>query len=129
MSHERDDLRSGKKQAARVFRAGCGRILPTISRGRWLRILQLDATADKSAIKRAYFELVKTVHPDVAGAASAPRFAELTEAYERLTSSSGEEGDDKSPKPTSPAMQARWNIRRKHKPSEYPAWFTPPEET
>ena len=100
-------------------------------RAHWLKVLQLDAaTLDKPAIKRAYFELVKKAHPDVAGAASAPRFAKLTEAYERLMASDGSSDEAVAPnqKPTSPAMQARWNIRRKHKPSEYPSWFTPPPD-
>ena len=64
----------------------------TISRAYWLKVLQLDASADKSAIKRAYFELVKTAHPDVVGAAGAARFTAISEAYQKLTAS--EESDD-----------------------------------
>ena len=104
----------------------------TTARSHWLRLLRLDASADRSAIKRAYFELVKTTHPDVAGSSSGAEFARITEAYQALMAASrdatAEDGDETptaSAAREGPAMRARWNIRRKFKPSEFPAWFQP----
>ncbi|WP_330632355.1 J domain-containing protein [Halocatena halophila] len=48
-------------------------------------ILDLGEDADQSAIKRAYREKVKTVHPD-ADTGDADAFHRVTEAYERLSS-------------------------------------------
>ncbi len=48
-------------------------------------VLDLGEDADQSAIKRAYREKVKTVHPD-ADSGDADAFHRVTEAYERLSS-------------------------------------------
>ena len=96
-------------------------------RARWLRLLKLDAHADVAAIKRRYRELAKTAHPDVVGPSGAARFNELTEAYQYLLSS--KDDVEEARQTEGPAMAARWNIRRKHQASEYPAWFKPEDAT
>jgi curved DNA-binding protein CbpA len=47
-------------------------------------VLDVDPGADDGAIKRAYREKAKRLHPDVDGGDEAA-FKEATEAYERLT--------------------------------------------
>ena len=93
------------------------------------RLLGLTPGADATAIKGAYRRLAKEMHPDVSQDPSSPdRFREVSDAYEVLMAAleAGTAGatpvDDKQ----GPAMRARWNIRRRHQPSEYPAWFKPP---
>ena len=86
--------------------------------------LGLPPDADSSSIKRRYRELAKALHPDVNPATEAGRrFAAATDAYRRLIER--EHATEDSGAAQGPAMDARWNIRRRHKPTEYPAWFDP----
>ena len=99
------------------------------ARARLLARLSLPASADESAVKAKYRELAKVHHPDhnPGCATSAERFAQITDAYQRLIGSEGE-GADAASEVVDPAMQARWNIRRRAPPSEYPAWFKPDDD-
>ncbi|WP_255195170.1 J domain-containing protein [Halorarius litoreus] len=54
-----------------------------VTRREAYRTLGLEQDADESAVKRAYREKVKDVHPDRGG--DEEEFKELTRAYERLT--------------------------------------------
>jgi hypothetical protein len=56
---------------------------PSISRAEAYRRLGVDPEADESAVKRAYREKVKEVHPDRGG--DEETFKKVTEAYETLT--------------------------------------------
>ena len=81
--------------------------------------------ADPVSIKARYRELAKSKHPDVNHTAAATEeFRMLTEAYEALMS---EPLAETTRTHYDPLMRARWNIRRKHRASEYPAWFRPPD--
>mmetsp|Transcript_43992 Transcript_43992/g.115573 ORF Transcript_43992/g.115573 Transcript_43992/m.115573 type:complete len:136 (-) Transcript_43992:327-734(-) len=95
------------------------------SRVAQLALLGLGTNASHAAIKARYRELAKSHHPDLNPAADLQEFQELTAAYRALLD---------NPPPASatdsgqgPAMQARWNVRRRHTPMEYPAWFKPPD--
>ena len=96
--------------------------------------LSLPANADHAAVKARYRELAKQHHPDVnpkGGGSAAAAFAELTDAYQQLMGGADADAEtrgDVAQQTHDPAMQARWNIRRRAKASEYPAWFTPPTE-
>ena len=110
-----------------------GRLLASSTRTRLLAILSLPATADEVAVKMRFRELAKMHHPDVnpGCSESAARFLKITDAYQRLVDEDLGHADDADvaaaqQQRQDPAMQARWNIRRKVKPAEYPAWFTPP---
>ena len=94
---------------------------------RLLAVLGLPATADTAAVKARYRELAKRNHPDVTGcASSADRFAAITDAYQRLLAGPIDAAEDgQQPTAQSPVMEARWNIRRKAQPAEYPSWFNP----
>ena len=114
-------------------RAMAGRLLASSTRTRLLAILSLPATADEVAVKMRFRELAKMHHPDVnpGCSESAARFLKITDAYQRLVDEDLGHADDADvaaaqQQRQDPAMQARWNIRRKVKPAEYPAWFTPP---
>ena len=101
------------------------------SLGASFRLLGLTPGADGTAIKDAYRRLAKELHLDVSQDPSAPdRFREVTDAYEVLMDALDGGGSEGTPphvdETQGPAMRARWNIRRKHTPSEYPAWFKPP---
>ena len=103
-----------------------------LPRTRLLALLDLPASADAAAIKVRYRMLAKAHHPDLNPdcETSAERFAQITDAYQRLMGDGGErdsDGADGAPAAykQGPAMQARWNIRRKSQPREYPEWFTP----
>lgn len=48
-------------------------------------ILGIDTDADRSAIKKAYFKLCRTYHPDVSGDANGHFFKLVTAAYETLS--------------------------------------------
>jgi DnaJ-domain-containing protein 1 len=95
-------------------------------RRRLLALLDLPASADTPAVKSRYRELAKSLHPDVKPgcAESSQRFASITEAYQKLL-----QEHESTPTPAadtqSPAMQARWNIRRRANTGEYPSWFKP----
>ena len=54
------------------------------------RHLGLDRDADERAVRRAYRERVKEVHPDRGG--DEEEFRKVTEAYETLTGSRGRTG-------------------------------------
>lgn len=68
-------------------RAGGGGRAPsqseTLARREAARILGVDADAEPAAVRRAYREQVKEVHPDTEGG-DREEFQKLTEAYERL---------------------------------------------
>ena len=98
-------------------------------KSRLLAVLNLSPGATASAIKARYRDLAKTLHPDVIGtSAGSERFATITDAYQKLVGSDAhDEVEDAIPSSEqSPAMQARWNIRRRAGAArEYPAWFDP----
>ena len=48
-------------------------------------ILGIDTDADRSAVKKAYFKLCRTYHPDVSGDANGHFFKLVTAAYETLS--------------------------------------------
>lgn len=48
-------------------------------------ILGVDITATETEIRKAYRQLAKTYHPDIAGSEHADKFKEITEAYNTLT--------------------------------------------
>ena len=93
-----------------------------------LALLGLTGDADNAMIKARYRELAKERHPDINPHADPTEFRELTDAYRALL--------DEPPVSTAtgqapgqgPAMEARWAARRRHTPTEYPAWFRPPVE-
>lgn len=101
-------------------------------RAKWLALLNLPKSARLADIKAQYRLLAKAHHPDVnAEPHSAEQFRLITEAYHALTAAvtrraPAEEATNTTRVPEGPAMQARWNVRRKWQASEYPAWFTPP---
>ena len=89
-----------------------------------LRTLGLSQGADETTVRAAYRQLAKAYHPDVNATADAGElFKEITAAQEILLG----EGADAAARDESvgPAIRARWNIRRRHTPSEYPPWFKP----
>ena len=89
------------------------------SRDEALRTLGLSRGADVAQVKAAFRRLAKQHHPDFGG--SAADFQRVQEAHELLL-------DGEPPpavEPLGPAIRARWNIRRRHQPSEYPPWFKP----
>ena len=92
-----------------------------------LAVLGLPADADSQAIKDAYRRLAKELHPDMnPDPDAAQTFLQATDAYEQLTSNKPPPAERTPPNDSQgPAMVARWNIRRRHKPSEYPPWFKP----
>jgi hypothetical protein len=93
-----------------------------------LATLGLRHGADESAIKEAYRKMALRYHPDVnASAEAAALFRAATEAYEQLLENGGEHQQAQGSH--GPAMEARWNIKRRHRPAEYPAWFKPPGQT
>jgi phage shock protein PspC (stress-responsive transcriptional regulator) len=55
----------------------------TLARRDAARILGIDADAEPAAVRRAYRERVKTVHPDADGG-DQETFQQVNEAYERL---------------------------------------------
>eukprot|EP00966_Prymnesium_polylepis_P260777 6023306-Prymnesium_polylepis.2 len=94
-------------------------------------LLGLAPGADVAAIKDAYRRLAKEMHPDISRDPAAPeRFREVSDAYAILLAAA-DEASAAAPSTIDgsqgPAMRARWNVRRKHTPSEYPAWFRPPD--
>ena len=96
----------------------------SLTRAAALAALSLDASASASDIKKAYRELAKKHHPDVspeAAAGASETFQRITEAHERLLGEDAPAQDES----LGPAIRARWNIRRRHQPSEYPPWFKP----
>ena len=95
-------------------------------RRRLLALLDLPASADAAAVKARYRALAKAHHPDV-NPGSAEHFASITAAYQQLLANRGEDASERDARAADhdPAMQARWNIRRKVQPGEYPAWFKP----
>ena len=74
--------RGRRRQRQRRRRAPTGTDGP--SRGEALQTLGLDPDADQDAIKAAYREKVKEVHPDTESG-DEERFKEVNKAYERLT--------------------------------------------
>ena len=91
-----------------------------------LALLGLSMSADTVAIKARYRELAKLHHPDINANADANEFLDITNAYHALlkepSEATGPVGGGQGP-----AMDARWNIKRRHSATEYPAWFTPPD--
>jgi hypothetical protein len=59
------------------------------------RVLGVEADADEAAVRRAYRERVKEVHPDTPGG-SASAFMRVREAYERLRAHRGGRGERES---------------------------------
>ena len=106
------------RSASQTF---CARNKSMGNRQEHLALFGLGTSADHSAIKAKYRELAKKYHPDVSPQ-SADTFRALTDAYHALLAAPS----DSQPSTQGPAMHARWNIRRKHQPAEYPAWFKPP---
>lgn len=89
-----------------------------------LAVLGLDTRADDPAtIKSQYRVLAKALHPDAGG--DDVRFREVTDAYRSLLDGQADASSQQDDK-QGPAMHARWSASRRHTPSEYPAWFTPP---
>lgn len=99
-------------------------------RGQWLAALGLDSRADTDAVKEAFRGCAKKFHPDVnSSPEAAERFRQATEAYEHLIENGALDTQQQGTFSShGPAMEARWNIRRRHTPSEYPAWFKPPAD-
>jgi hypothetical protein len=98
-------------------------------RADWLATLGLGPSADESAIKEAYRKMALRYHPDVnASAEAATLFRAASDAYQQLLENGGSESRQ-ADSPHGPAMEARWNIKRRHRPAEYPAWFKPPDPT
>ena len=91
-----------------------------------LRTLRLSRGADDAAVRAAYRRLAKEYHPDVPGG-SGEAFKRISEAAEFLLGdgSAAAARDTCAAETVGPAIRARWNIRRRHQPSEYPAWFKP----
>ena len=91
-----------------------------------LRTLRLSRGADDAAVRAAYRRLAKEYHPDVSGG-SGEAFKRISEAAEFLLGdgSAAAARDTRAAETVGPAIRARWNIRRRHQPSEYPAWFKP----
>ena len=88
------------------------------ARARLLQALELPTSADIPAIKARYRELAKAHHPDVNRAAPrARRFARVADAYQKLIGDANGDSADNVSGPADdtvgPAMQARWNIRRR----------------
>ena len=99
-----------------------------MSQSQYLAALGLGRAATPEQIKEAYRRVAKRHHPDMSGAdpGSAEIFREATEAYEALLAGGFETSrPTAAPSAYGPAMEARWNVRRRFKPSEYPAWFKP----
>lgn len=95
----------------------------------WLATLGLGPSADEGAVKEAYRKMALRYHPDVNASAEATSlFRAATEAYQQLLENGGVE-HRRADSSHGPAMEARWNIKRRHRPAEYPAWFKPPEQT
>ena len=101
-------------------------------RGKMLMRLGLSASADAAAIRERYRQLAKAHHPDVnPGPHSSEQFKLLSEAYQYLLSAEPDDGteprrrDGNADRAEGPAMEARWNVRRRMQASEYPAWFKP----
>lgn len=84
---ERDRAASPSGRAGRAG-GGPGDRAPRTGNGPTLReayeVLDLDPDADEEAVRRAYREKVKTVHPD-AKTGDEEAFKRVTAAYERLT--------------------------------------------
>ncbi|HEU5072954.1 MAG TPA: DnaJ domain-containing protein [Polyangiaceae bacterium] len=57
-------------------------------------VLGVSRTETASGIRAAYRDLVKKLHPDVAGESAAPAFREVTEAYDVLSDPSRRHGYD-----------------------------------
>ena len=123
----------GVLQRAFCVRSNCPR--PNIPRRRVvvpamreaaLRTLRLSRGADDAAVRAAYRRLAKEYHPDVSGG-SGEAFKRISEAAEFLLGdgSAAAARDTRAAETVGPAIRARWNIRRRHQPSEYPAWFKP----
>ena len=91
-----------------------------------LRTLRLSRGADDAAVRAAYRRLAKEYHPDVPGG-SGEAFKRISEAAEFLLGdgTAAAARDTRAAETVGPAIRARWNIRRRHQPSEYPAWFKP----
>ena len=90
-----------------------------------LRTLRLSRGADDAAVRAAYRRLAKEYHPDVSGG-SGEAFKRISEAAEFLLGDgTAAARDTRAAETVGPAIRARWNIRRRHQPSEYPAWFKP----
>ncbi len=97
-------------------------------RSAWLALLGLPSTgATPEEIKQAYRRVAKQHHPDVSSSpSSSERFRQATEACEGLLEASSSDEEASSARhDMGPAMAARWAARRRHTPSEYPAWFNP----
>ena len=93
-----------------------------MTRAAALQTLGLDASASAPDIKERYRQLAKQHHPDVSPeAAASETFQQITQAVERLLGEDAPAQDES----LGPAIRARWNIRRRHQTSEYPAWFKP----
>lgn len=99
-----------------------------VLRRKWLALLGLPASADVAMIKDAYRKLALKHHPDVGGDAKV--LLSVVQAYEGLTSQGGlstggaDRGATQGPRPEDdPSVRARWNVRRRMQPREYPDWF------
>ena len=92
-----------------------------------LRTLRLSRGADDAAVRAAYLRLAKEYHPDVSTEhTGGEAFKRISEAAEFLLGEgSAAARDTRAAETVGPAIRARWNIRRRHQPSEYPAWFKP----
>ena len=100
----------------------------TGGRRAWLAILGLSPSADLQAVKDAYRKLVLKHHPDVTGGGESETLRSIVQAYEGLTSSSVDSSTDDergvaARHEDDPAVQARWNVRRRMRPREFPDWF------
>lgn len=73
--------RAGRRRSRRE--AGGPQPSPSISKAEAYRRLGVEPGADESAVRRAYREKVKDVHPDRGG--DEETFKKVTEAYETLT--------------------------------------------
>ena len=93
-----------------------------------LRTLRLSRGADDAAVRAAYLRLAKEYHPDVSTEhTGGEAFKRISEAAEFLLGEGNAAAarDAREAETVGPAIRARWNIRRRHQPSEYPAWFKP----